>query len=58
MIGKDRSKLYNKVIKEFIPSEPQYLLEMANNNNKDQLNDESKGSISPNLYLYENSVSD
>lgn len=26
MIGKDRSKLYNKVLKEFIPSEPQFLL--------------------------------
>lgn len=31
---------------------------MANNNGKDQLNDESKGSIAPNLYLYENYVSD
>jgi len=31
---------------------------MANNNAKDKLNDESKGSIAPNLYLYENNVGD
>ena len=59
MIGKDRSKLYNKVLQEYIPSEPQYLLEMANNNTKDQLNDEkaSKGSHAPTLYTLENTVS-
>lgn len=31
---------------------------MANNNAKDILNDESKGSIASQLYLYENNVSD
>jgi len=31
---------------------------MANNNTKDQLNEESKGSIASNLYLYENNVTD
>ncbi len=52
MIGKDRSKLYNKVLQEFIPSEPQFLLEMANNNTKDQLDDEnvSKGTHASTLY--------
>ena len=37
MIGKDRTPVYNKAINEYIPTEPQFLLDMANNNTKDQL---------------------
>lgn len=40
MIGKDRSKLYNKITREFLPTEAQYLLETAHHNTRDPLNDE------------------
>jgi len=39
MIGKDRSRVYNKILAEFLPTEPQYLLDMARSNTKDQMND-------------------
>lgn len=59
MIGKDRTKLYNKILQDYIPTEPQYLLEMAHNNTKDYLNDEftTKGNQTPSLYVMENAVS-
>jgi hypothetical protein len=59
MIGKDRTKLYNKILQDYIPTEPQYLLEMAHNNTKDYLNDEltTKGNQTPSLYVMENTVS-
>lgn len=29
MVGKDRTKLYNKIIREYLPVEPQHLLEIS-----------------------------